>query len=211
MTAILRRVDHLIYTVPNLEVGIREIEELLGVRPAVGGRHPDYGTRNALLGLGPTTYLEIMAPDPELPRPARGRLFGLDTLERPRLATWVLRSEEIDDLASRAMSHGLDLGPVHPGSREKPDGTVLTWKLTDPYAPRMDGAVPFLIAWGTTPHPARSAPQAGDLVDLKIEHPNPKAVRSALGALGVEMPVEVGDRVGLTAVLQTSVGRVEIR
>lgn len=211
MTATLRRVDHLIYTVPNLEVGIREIEELLGVRPTVGGRHPDYGTRNALLGLGPTTYLEIMAPDPELPRPARGRLFGLDTLERPRLATWVLRSEEIDDLTARAMSHGLDLGPVQPGSRERPDGTVLTWKLTDPYAPRMDGAVPFLIAWGTTPHPARSAPQAGDLIDLKIEHPDPEAVRSALGTLGVEVPVEVGDRVGLTAVLQTSVGRVEIR
>lgn len=211
MAVTLRRVDHLVYTVPNLEAGMREIEELLGARSAVGGRHPNYGTRNALIGLGPTIYLEIMAPDPELPRPARGRLFGLDTLERPRLATWGLRSEAIDDLTARAASQGLDLGPVDPGSRERPDGTILSWKLTDPYAPRLDGAVPFLIAWGATPHPAGSAPQAGELVDFQIAHPDPEAVRSALGALGVEMAVEAGDRVELTATFQTGKGRVELR
>lgn len=205
------KVDHLIYTVPDLETGIREMEDLLGVRPAVGGRHPDYGTRNALLSLGAETYLEIMAPDPELPRPERGRLFGLDELETPRLATWILRSEPIEDLAARAASAGLELGPVRPGSRETPDGTVLRWKLTDPYARRLDGAVPFLISWGDTPHPAGGAPRGGELVDLRIEHPEPAAVRSALKTLGIEMAVEAGPRMQLTATVRTGAGTAEIR
>lgn len=204
-------VDHLIYTVPDLETGMDEIERLLGVRPAVGGRHPDYGTRNALLSLGAATYLEIMAPDPELPRPERGRLFRLDELEAPRLATWILRSERIEDLAARAASAGLELGPVRPGSREKPDGTVLRWKLTDPYARRLDGAVPFLISWGDTPHPAGGAPRGGELVDLRIEHPDPDAVRAALRVLDAETVVEKGPRMQLTASIRTPMGIVEIR
>lgn len=205
------RVDHLIYTVPDLDDGIREIEDLLGVRPAVGGRHPDYGTRNALLSLGESIYLEIMAPDPELPRPRGGRLFGLDALERPRLATWVLRDEAIEDTTEWAASRGLDLGPVQAGSRERPDGTVLSWKLTDPYADRLDGAVPFLIAWGDTPHPALGAPRGGELVDLRLEHPEPEMVNSAWSVLGVEAKVEKGHQAQWIATLRTDAGTVVLR
>lgn len=205
------RLDHLIYTVPDLDVGLREIEGLLGVRPVLGGRHPDYGTRNALLSLGESIYLEIMAPDPELPRPPRGRLFGLDTLERPRLATWVVRDEAIEETAEEAASRGLDLGPVQAGSRERPDGTVLSWRLTDPYADRLDGAVPFLIAWGDTPHPARGAPQAGELVDLRLEHPEPERVNSAWSVLGVDARVEMGLQAQWIATLRTDAGPVVLR
>lgn len=204
-------VDHLTYAVPDLDAGISDIERRLGVRPAVGGRHANYGTRNALVALGPQAYLEIIAPDLDLPRPERGRLFGLDDLERPGLVTWVLRHESIEELAERARSQGLELGAVESGRREGPDGTVLSWKLTDPYAMPMDGAVPFLIAWGTTPHPAGNAPAGGELVGLRIEHPTPARVREALNALGVEMTVEEGPRMQLVATVETGTGQVEIR
>lgn len=204
------RVDHLIYTVPSLDRGVQEIERLLGVRPVPGGRHPEYGTRNALVSVGPTTYLEIMAPDPELATPERGRLFGLDTLERPRLATWVLRSEQIEAVASRARTRGVDLGPVSSGSREQPDGTIVSWRLTDPYAMPLGGVIPFLIAWGDTPHPANGAPRAGELTGLGIEHPDPDAVRRALSALEVEMTVTGAPRPRLVATIRTDAGQVEI-
>lgn len=205
-----RGVDHLIYAVPDLGRGVEEIEGLLGVRPEPGGRHPEYGTRNALLSLGPETYLEVMAPDPGLERPERGRLFGLDTTEEPWLATWVLRSEAIEVDAARARARGVPLGPVRAGARERPDGTTVSWRLTDPYATPRDGVVPFLIAWSETPHPAGSAPPAGALVSLRAEHPQPEAVREALEALGVEMRVEPGPRARLVATVATDRGRVEV-
>jgi hypothetical protein len=98
-----------------------EMERLLGVRPVPGGRHPSFGTHNALLGLGPTTYLEIIAPDPGSLRPERGTVFGVDTLERPRLVTWALRREALEGLTRDAVSRSLGLGAVQSGGLAPPD------------------------------------------------------------------------------------------
>lgn len=204
-------VDHLVFGAPDLDRGIEEVERRLGVRPAVGGRHPQYGTRNALLALGRETYLEVMAPDPELPAPDRGRLFRLDGLERSQLVAWAVRREEIEETAARARDHGTELGPVQEGSREQPDGTSISWRLTDPYAVSARSVVPFLIAWGETPHPAGGAPDDGELVGLRAEHPEPDAVRQDLRALGVELRVEEGDRPRLVATIRTGRGLVDLR
>lgn len=204
-------VDHLIYAAPSLEEGVSRIERLLDMRAIPGGRHPEYGTRNALLALGPETYLEIMAPDPDLVAPPGGRLFALDELDRPRLVAWVLRDEEIERRAERAHSAGWKLGRVKSGFRQRPDGTILSWKLTDPYVMHLDGVVPFLIAWGSTPHPASAAPRAGELVELKIEHPDPAAVRAAFKALGLELRVQPGPQPQLVAIIRAGDRLVELR
>jgi hypothetical protein len=210
-TSVPHAIDHLVYVVPDLEAGINEIERLLGVRPVVGGRHPDFGTHNALVALGATTYLEIIAADPGLERPGRGRLFGLDYPDDARLVTWALRSQNLETLLKRAASGGVELGHIASGSRERPDGEVLSWRLSDPYADRLGGAIPFLIDWGATPHPASSIPHAGVLLDLKIEHPDAAAVQSALGSLGVEVAVTKGPQVRIAARIRTAAGDVEIR
>ena len=206
----LPAVDHLVWVVPELARGMDEIERRLGVRPAIGGRHADLGSHNALLALGETTYLEIMAADPAMPRPPRGRLFGVDGLEAPRLATWVLRCDAIERQAEHAASEGLDLGAIHSGSRERPDGSTISWRITDPYSTRLGGVVPFLIAWGDTPHPARSAPVAGRLTALRFEHPEPAAVQKALESLGVASPVSFGARPRLVAAITGPLGVVEL-
>lgn len=204
-------VDHLVYAAPDLEQGRDEIERLLGVRPVVGGRHAAWGTRNALLSLGPETYLEVIAPDPGQRPPDRGVLFGADALETSRLVTWVLRSRSIDVTAAAASVAGIGLGPVAGGSRETPAGEVLSWKLTDPYAMPLGGAIPFLIEWGETPHPAGALPNGGTLVGLRIEHPDRGRTQAALAALGVELPVLQGDTYGLTATIRTPTGDVELK
>jgi len=204
-------VDHILYGTPRLEQGMREIEEMLGVKPIRGGRHPDFGTHNALLSLGKTTYLEIIAPDPDLTQPPRGTLFDLDQLEQSRLITWVLRSELIEELIEKAEEGGLNLGELTSGSRRKPDGTELTWRSTDPYQMPLDGTVPFLISWGLTPHPASGSPKAGKLVGLRVEHPDPPSVRKALDVLRVDMLVREGPRMALVATVQTDDGEVEVR
>ena len=164
------------------------IEALTGTRPAKGGSHPGFGTHNALLGLGQGTYLELVAPDPEQPRPAR----GLWTDAAPvggGLMTWVWRSRDIAGLASTAHAAGAAIGETIDGERRQPDGTTLKWQLTNPMAMPFGGAVPFLIDWGDSPHPATSAPKAGTLTGFVIEHPESDKLAAIFASMGDDVEI----------------------
>jgi hypothetical protein len=204
-------IDHLVYASPTLEQGMDEIERLLGVRPVRGGRHPQYGTHNALLSLGPATYLEVIARDPELPAPGQGALVDIPAGGESILITWVLRTRDIDAVAESGRKAGVPLGPVESGMREKPDGTTLRWKLTDPYAMPMDGAIPFLISWGETVHPATAVPPGGRLVDFRIEHPDAESLRHALDAIGADIGTARADTFRIVATIRTSNGLVTLQ
>lgn len=182
------------------------IEALLGVRPIPGGRHPLFGTHNALLSLGPDTYLEVIAPDPDLPAPARGRLVNLSADQVPRFMTWVLRVRNLEAFMRNPAVARSGIGPVEGGNRQQADGSLIEWQLTDPYALPMDGAVPFLIDWRNTTHPARTGPEAGELTGLRIEHPDPLRVRAALQALAAAANVVKAEQFRLTVQIQTSEG-----
>jgi len=203
-------IDHIVYTASSLEKGIDEIESLLGVKPVLGGSHPKWGTHNALLSLGDSTYLEIIAPDPNMPRPEKGRWLEESYLEKSKLTSWALRSDQIELLHSKAVKNGLLLGNVESGQREKPDGSVLNWRLTDLYALPLNGAIPFLISWGKTPHPASVIPKGGELVGFSIEHPDPKMVMESLEILGVKIEVNKGDHLKLIAKIKTKNGMVTL-
>ncbi len=205
-------VDHLIYAAPDLDAGVERLESILGVRAVPGGRHPGYGTRNALLALGPETYLEVLAPDPDGPEPERPRLFGIDRLDAPGLAAWVAKESDLEGRVEAADRRGVRLGEILSGGRERPDGSVLAWRLTDPHVVLGDGIVPFLIDWGTTESPARAAPKGCTLLRLRAEHPDPARIGEMLLALGVELAVEVelGRAPALIATIGTARGEVEL-
>jgi hypothetical protein len=206
----LDHIDHLMFAASDLESGMDKVEELLGVRPAPGGQHQGFGTHNALLALGEKVYLEVIAPDPELEPPARGLLP--DFLEpEPHLVTWIIRSGEIETLSRELTEAGYPTGKVYPGRRETPDGTIIKWKLTDPYAMPLGGAVPFLIDWGSSPHPCEQAPLGGKLSGLRIEHPDPASVDEAMDVLSVKMDVRQAPNFNLVATIETPNGPVELR
>src|SRR5437867_2657347 len=154
---LLARVDHLVYATPDLQAGIDKLEALLGIRASAGGQHPGRGTRNALIALGPAAYIEIIGPDRDQPKPSASRPFGIDDFSAPRLAAWAMKGENLDKVVADAKGHGVTLGAVAPGSRRRPDGVLLAWRYTDPRTVVADGIVPFVIDWGTTPHPAATA------------------------------------------------------
>ena len=208
---LLNQVDHLVYATPDLNTGVQEIERLLGVRPAPGGRHPRWGTRNALLSLGGQIYLEILGPDPDQHDFDGHRLFDVDNLSQSCLLTWAAKSKNLENLVNKARKAGLDLGKVSQGSRKRPDGTNLSWRLTDPYKIDYDGLRPFFIDWGAAPHPADSAPSGCVLTGLYGEHPEANRVQPSLTALGVELEIRQSARPGLVATIRTPRGVVELR
>ena len=208
---LMSRVDHLVYATPDLDRGIDEIEKLLGIRATAGGQHPGRGTRNALIALGPTSYFEIIAPDPEQPPPAEPRPFGLDSLKESKLVAWFVKSSDLETLRREAVRKGVPLGEVRSGSRQRPDGVQLQWQFTDPSTLVSDGVVPLFIDWGQSSHPALTAAKGAALLSLRAEHPDMQGVRERLQHLGIDLPVERGNGPALIAVIEGPRGRVELR
>ncbi len=205
------RLDHLILVAPALEAGISAVEARLGVRAALGGKHPGRGTHNALLGLGEGRYLEIMAKDPDQTVPQERRFLKLAEGTPLRLATWVAKARDLEAVARRARAAGVELGKPKEGGRTNPDGSRLSWRLLGADAPRLDGLVPFFIDWGDSPHPSASAPAGCLLRGLRALHPRPASVRAALQALELELAVDAGESPALIASLECPRGPVELR
>ena len=205
-----QEVDHLIYAVPDLAAGVGDLEDRLGVKSSPGGPHPGRGTRNHLLSLGETTYLEIIGPDPEQDPPDSSRPFGLDDLGTGGLVMWAIHPTNLEGVVARAREAGYDPGEILSMSRESPRG-LLEWRLTMRLEREAGGLVPFLIDWGETPNPALSSAGGCELVDLRGQHPKPDDVVGVLATLEVSLDVSIAPRPALIALLKTPNGEIELR
>jgi len=117
-----------------------------------GGTHPAMGTHNLLLKLDDSTYLEVLAVDPDMTAPGGPRWFDLDRATAPALATWVAR---VDDIHAAALALGIPDRNIKPMSRG-----ALNWLITI----SDDGSLakpPVLIQWLNGPHPASNLRDAG--------------------------------------------------
>jgi hypothetical protein len=208
---VLGQIDHLVHATPDLALGIETAEKLFGVRATPGGQHPGEGTRNALIALGPTSYFEIIGPDPEQPKPERGRRFRIDEIRTPVLTTWVAKGSDLERFASRAAAQGVNLGAVISGSRKRPDGVVLAWRYTDPRTILADRLIPYFIDWGSSPHPSATAAKSVTLVSLRAEHPDAEHVQQMLKVLGLNLIVTRGGKPALVATFDSPRGMVQLR
>lgn len=209
----LDRIDHLVFGATDLEAGVRHLEALTGVRAQPGGAHPGRGTHNALLSLGPRSYLEIIAPDPAQPDPpSRSPLLaGLSASTPLRMTSWAVGAPDLDAIVARSTGGGYP-ARVIPGARKRPDGLAMSWRMGMLDAPEQGGGVaPFFIDWGATESPARTAPVAGSLVALRVEHPRPHEIQPLYDALGLDQPIRQGPQPALIATLQTLKGLIELR
>jgi hypothetical protein len=209
--ALFSVLDHLVYLTPDIRGTMDRLASLFGVRAEVGGKHPDWGTMNALLCLGPKMYFEIMGPDPNQAQPRGGRPFGLDGLAGPRLATWAARARNLQAVRQTAWGERVDLGEIQERSRQRPDGALLKWSMTDLRKDRESGIVPFFIDWGDSPHPAERAPQGCLLKRLRIMHPEAERLSRILNRLGLDVAVEQNAAAKLVATLETPAGTVDIQ
>ena len=204
----MNRLDHIVFAAHDLDAAVEILHGRLGVRAGAGGRHVGVGTHNALLSFGEDAYLEVIAPDPTQPAPAR-RPFGLDSLAAPGLAAWAVACTDIDATVARARERGYDPGDPLEFERATPEGSIVRWRLTT--REFGGGPVPFLISWGDTVHPARSAPSGLHLLEFRIEHPDPASLATTLAALDVDVQVAEANGIGLVAIIGGPAGTVELR
>ena len=192
LNTIPAELDHLIITVPDLEAGVAAVEEATGVRAIPGGSHPGRGTANFLLGLAPTgwpegahTYLEILGPDPQQEKPADGTLpLDAHLATEPTLQTWAIHPPAFLAKVAAANTAGIDFGEVQDMARDTAEGDRLEWRLTTRSPLPHEGAQPFLIDWGESVHPAEAALPTLELLEFRVESPEPEAAQQVLEVLG---------------------------
>ncbi|MGH7642020.1 MAG: VOC family protein [Candidatus Dormibacteria bacterium] len=204
-------IDHLIYGVADLDQAMAGMAGRSGVRPALGGRHLGRGTANALLGLGGSSYLELLGPDAQREDTGAALPFGLDHLANPQLVAWAVRTRDLEAASSSMRELGWEPGEILEMEREQPDGSRLHWRLTIRPGEEMVCAYPFLIDWGDSPHPSTTAPSGLELLDLQLEDPEPERLRRVLEGIGVDVAVSWAPVPALTAQLQTTIGKIQLR
>jgi len=157
----------------------------------VGGRHKGWGTANRIVPLG-DQYLELAAAVDEAT--ALRNPFGRGILERASEGggwfTIAVATNEIESVASRL---ALDIGT---GSRTRPDGEVVRWRMAGLEDPRRDPWMPFFLTWDIPAelHPGRA--RAGHGVRAEgigwVEvGGDAERLRTWLG--GDELPIRVSD------------------
>jgi hypothetical protein len=192
-------IDHLVVTASSIEAGSAWVADSLGVTPTIGGEHAAMGTHNALIRLGDTLYLEVIAINPLAPAPGRARWFELDRLgpaSPPRLATWVVRTSDIHESAARSL---VPLGNIETMTRGS-----LEWLITIPADGVMplQGAAPSLIQWSRGAHPASTLRNSGcALESLEVRHAQGDVILQSLQSTGFRGPVTFGQPVDRSLLL----------
>lgn len=210
LTPVAAAVDHLLLGVSDLNHGIAWVEQRTGVRAQAGGSHPGAGTRNALLSLGRTHYLEIIAPDPA--QSAFNFQIDIRGLKEPRLITFAVVTNDIEGMAAIARKAGYQVFGPRTGSRQTLSGHMLRWKSMGVLNKLGSGGVepvPFFIQWDAgVPHPSKTSPGGCEFEGLEFQHHDPAALRAALGTFGFEGKVSQAAPARIMAAVKTPKGRI---
>jgi hypothetical protein len=189
--------DHLVVGIRSLDAGIREFSQLTGITPEIGGKHPGRGTENALASLGGGSYLEIIAPEPDVKLSPQDE--AMRELSHLKVIAWAIRVSDVDEAVASLKAAGLATTNPQPGARVTPAGTRLEW-TTFGLADRTIATAPFFIEWSSnTKHPATSAPGGCSLDRLKVSDPASERLAAALSALGVTKVSVVKGEPGIEA------------
>ena len=203
--------DHLVVVAPDLAEGVAWVEDCLGVRAPEGGRHDGWGTRNHLMRIGETLFLEIIAVDDAAAAPAQPRWFELGDPrarraawdEGRRLAAFVCRTPDLPATLAAA-------GPEYGAARRVTRGDLAwTFGVTPDGAIPHGGAAPYVMDWGAAGTPAaRMADLGCRLRSFVIESPDPAALATEHRRIGLADGPELrrGRSVRLLAVFDTPSG-----
>ena len=201
-------IDHIVMCVPILNDGIKHVERITGITPTIGGRHLDRGTHNAIFKIGPRSYFEILAPDPQNLSVTKDRWMGVDHVTGPTITRWALASPDIRIDAQRLSQVRGTPVPVSKGQRALSNGGSLQWQMTDPGVhPNID-LLPFLLDWQDSQHPSETLESFCTIVGIQLYHQDPHKIHDQLNIMGLTLPVMRSASARIAVELETSKGLI---
>ncbi|MGB7342120.1 MAG: VOC family protein [Phototrophicaceae bacterium] len=159
------RIDHIVIHVQDLQNAISDYQSA-GFTTNYGGQHADGITENALIIFADGSYIELIAL-------VDGKSYddaGFKKLLKQSgegYTGYALQSDDLDADLAAMRERGVLVGDIREGSRQRPDGELLQWKM----ATIDDAMTPFIIQ---------------DISDRDLRVPlTPETITHANGATGI--------------------------
>jgi hypothetical protein len=145
--------DHLVHYVNDLVKPV-DIFGDHGLIAFKGGSHKDWGTYNALSYFG-LTYLEFLGIENlELAKATEHNLVVKDAVkllpEHEVLSRVVIRTDDIEEIATSLKAAGLSLSPIIDGKRLDNEGRLIEWRMMIIEGDFQGLVYPFIIQWSGT-------------------------------------------------------------
>ena len=144
-------IDHIVIAVRDPAKAAADFGQKYGIVTMEGGRHTNWGTYNYLAYFHNNCYIEWLGIfDPALAvqsdNPLVQQLVQAFDADYEGTIQFALRTGDMDKYLEHFSATDVDYtGPIA-GSRQKPDGATLQWRMLFPDLGA--GAAPFLIEWG---------------------------------------------------------------
>lgn len=184
-------IDHVVLAAPNLDDAMQEFEDRAGVGCVIAGSIKGLGLKCARVSFNDSSYLEIIAPDPNAPGPI-GELLKSKNIKELTPFHYAIRSSACESLKTEVKQFSYT--PDHItmfGARS--DGSPKKWEMLYLYGHKLGGIVPFFINWELRDHPCRTLPVVGKLKKFSIRAPEGDPVHELFEHVGVEgINIEVG-------------------
>ncbi len=135
------RIDHVILATRDIDATAARLLSTHGLGAVSGGDHLDWGTGNSIVPAG-TAYLELMGIrdlDKARSNPLGQWLLSV-TAAGDKLAGVCLSTNDLDGVCARL---GLT---ATPGSRVRPDGSLVSWRMAGLERALTEG-FPFFLTW----------------------------------------------------------------
>ena len=200
-----------VYCVPDLEIALDRFKNDYGIEAIIGGRHLDQGTKNAIVSLGQSVYLELLAIDKSSSKNIEHHWMGIDYLTSPKITRWAIVSDQINEDLKTIAAYKTDLAKSHQGSRVMTNGGLLSWQMSLPsYRPEVE-LMPFLLNWSESDHhPTEQLRQQAKIIAFDLYHPAPNDLQTYFEQLDLDIKIQAGTSSMISLTLEGPKGRLTL-
>ncbi|MET3683940.1 hypothetical protein ABID56_002056 [Alkalibacillus flavidus] len=144
--------DHLVVHSFNPDVHQQTFSAIHQLKGVPGGQHEHWGTFNHLAFMTNDCYIEWLGVEDEtIARHSDNPLIQttIDAYDARKEGPiqFALRVDDLNGVMERLRHHHIAFSGPFPGSRTKPDGSELAWRMLFPHDETLNRPLPFLIEW----------------------------------------------------------------